>query len=52
MFDANPYFMEKKEWYYHDEKEWRYKLTEEGKRHPKVVKSYEEFYFDDGDDDK
>ena len=44
LTNEEPYFMKNKDWYYHDEKEWRYKLTEEGKKIPAVVRSYEEFY--------
>jgi len=39
-----PYFLTNKKWYYHDEKEFKYKLTPEGKKNKKVVKSYDELY--------
>ena len=44
MIMAEPYFLKNEKWYYHDEKAWKYKLTPEGKKNPKVVKSYNEFY--------
>lgn len=47
MIAEKPYFMKNKEWYYHDKKEWKYKLTEEGKKIPEVVKSYKEYYRDE-----
>ena len=56
MIASDPYFMKRKEWYVadieHTDRQGRgIHLTEEGKRHPKAVKSYEEYYADDGDDD-
>lgn len=50
LMTGTPYFMTNEAWYYHDDKEWKYKLTELGKSIPEVVKSYEEYYKDDGID--
>ena len=50
MIVEEPYFLKNKKWYYHDEKAWMYKLTPEGKKDEKVVKSYEEFYDPNADD--
>ena len=36
--------MKNKKWFYYDPEAWMYKLTEEGKKIPKVVESYEEYY--------
>lgn len=45
---TRPYFMENKGWYYFDDKEWKYKLTD--KAPEKAIKSYEEFYDPEYDD--
>jgi hypothetical protein len=44
MLLTKPYFLENDDWYYHDEIEWCYKLTANGLKNPKVLKSYEDFY--------
>jgi len=50
MIVEEPYFLKNEKWYYHDEKAWKYRLTDEGKKDEKVVKSYEEFYSQKNDD--
>ncbi len=46
-----PYFIENKAWYSWSQKTHRYYLTDLGKSLPKVVKSFEEFYATDYDED-
>lgn len=42
MTVPEPYFMEKKEWFYFDEDEFCYKLTDKAPK--KARESYKEFY--------
>jgi hypothetical protein len=42
MTVPEPYFMEKKEWYYFDEKEFCYKLTDKAPQ--KAIDSYKQYY--------
>ena len=43
---VEPYFLKDKKWYRIKPEGLGYTLTEAGKRDPKVVASYEEFYSD------
>ena len=56
MIAKMPYFLKNKEWYiadieHTDEKGRGLRLTKEGKRHRRVVKSYEAFYAKEEEDD-
>lgn len=46
-YDSTPYFATNKKWFYYNPDIFSYYgclLTEEGKKNPKVVKSYNDFY--------
>ena len=42
MLQKEPYFMKKKDWYYHDPEENKYHLTDKAPR--EAIESYNEFY--------
>ena len=39
-----PLFLKNKSWYKYDDELFKYVLSEEGKKNPEVVKSYNDFY--------